>query len=1060
MNTDFERIRQIFLEIVVQPATRWETLLNEACATKPGLHRQVAVLLQAHARGDGILDRNQAGQAPTGVFESLSERPGTVIGPYKLLQQIGEGGMGVVWMAEQTRPVQRKVALKVIKPGMDSRQVVARFEAERQALAMMDHVNIARVFDGGATESGRPYFVMELVHGVPITTYCDDRQLTPRARLELFVPVCRAIQHAHQKGIIHRDVKPSNVMITLADGKPVPKVIDFGVAKATEQKLTERTLFTQCGAMVGTLEYMSPEQAEMSALGIDTRSDIYSLGVLLYELLTGGTPLSHQRVKDTAPAEILRIIKEEEPPRPSMRLNDSGDALASISAQRHTEPARLAKLLRGELDWIVMKTLEKDRDRRYETANGLAADVQRYLADEQVHACPPSAWYHFRKLARRNKRALALAACLLLMLAVVATSVGWVTRDREARRVEGERERSARAAEIEREVKRALADAQHLQGQAKWPEALAAAQRARGLLAGAEISTELRQRIDELESDLVTVLRLEEIHGRPVLPDYSTGVELDAGYAKVFREYGIDIAVLEPGAAAERIRGRSIRQQLAMALDDWAGMRKRKQGDQSWKKLVEIARAADPDEWRTCFRDAMLRGDRPGLERLTASVPIKRLSPGTLYLLGNALIEVGALDKGVALLRDAQQRYPGDLWLNDALGATYTWGLKGPHGARSIRAGPLGATYKWGLKEPWYNDALRYYAAALAVRPDNYRLHELVGKILHQQKSLNAAVAAFSRAIELKPDHWGAWWERGEIYLGLGQGDRALADYSHVIALNPKAAAAWFNRGYTYLELKQWDKASADFSKATELAPDNAEAHYWLGRALEKNHVEKAVREYKTTLRIDPRFTLAHINLGNFLRVKKDVEGAIREYTEALRIAPGDDLIHWCLGNVLCDKNDVKGAIRAYTEVIRLNEDRGAAYDRLAWLLATTADEKLRDPKKALALARKAVELEPMNGNWRNTLGLAHYRNGAWQDALVELNQSMQLRNGGTGEDFFFLAMAHWQLNHRDQAHQWYGQAVVWLEKNAAQNEELRRFRAEARELLGIEPFFEKKKGR
>src|SRR5262249_53742926 len=303
---------------------------------------------------------------------------------YKLLQQIGEGGMGVVWMAEQTQPVQRKVALKVIKPGMDSRQVIARFEAERQALALMDHVNIARGFDAGTTEAGRPYFVMELVHGVPITRYCDDSHLTPRERLELFVPVCQAIQHAHQKGIIHRDVKPSNVMITLYDGKPVPKGIDFGVAKAIEQKLTERTLFTQYGTMVGTLEYMSPEQAEMSALGVDTRSDIYSLGVLLYELLTGSTPLTHKRFKGAAYPEILRIIKEEERPRPSTRLSDSGEALASISTLRKTEPAKLTKLMRGELDWIVMKALDKDRNRRYDTAGALAADVRRYLHDEPV----------------------------------------------------------------------------------------------------------------------------------------------------------------------------------------------------------------------------------------------------------------------------------------------------------------------------------------------------------------------------------------------------------------------------------------------------------------------------------------------------------------------------------------------------------------------------------------------------------------------------------------------------------------------------------------------------
>ncbi len=421
MTTDLERIRQIFLATIEQPPAQWDALLDEACGNDADLRRQVAALVQAHAKGEGILDRNPAGQAQTGAFEPVDQRPGTVIGPYKLLQQIGEGGMGTVFMAEQTRPVQRKVALKVIKPGMDSRQVIARFEAERQALAMMDHVNIARVLDAGATDTGRPYFVMELVHGVPITKYCDDNHLTPRERLELFVPVCQAIQHAHQKGIIHRDIKPSNVMITLYDGKPVAKVIDFGVSKATEQKLTERTLFTQYGTMIGTLEYMSPEQAEMSALGVDTRSDIYSLGVLLYELLTGGTPLRRKQIKEAALGEILRLIREEEAPKPSTRLSDSGEALASISAQRRTEPAKLSKLMRGELDWIVLKALEKDRNRRYETASGFGADLQRYLADEPVLACPPSAGYRARKFARRHKAALivaGLAGCVMFLLLV------------------------------------------------------------------------------------------------------------------------------------------------------------------------------------------------------------------------------------------------------------------------------------------------------------------------------------------------------------------------------------------------------------------------------------------------------------------------------------------------------------------------------------------------------------------------------------------------------------------------------------------------------------------
>jgi WD40 repeat protein/serine/threonine protein kinase len=402
--------------------------LDEACRAGSVQRMRIEALLRNAAQGSHYLESPLADLQATAVLpateSAILERPGSRIGFYKLLQQIGEGGMGVVWMAEQTAPVQRKVALKVIKPGMDTRQVIARFEAERQALALMDHVNIARVFDGGATVEGRPYFVMELVHGVPITKYCDDNHLTLRQRLELFVPVCQAIQHAHQKGIIHRDIKPSNVMVTLYDGQPVPKVFDFGVAKATEQKLTERTLFTQYGTMVGTLEYMSPEQAELSALGVDTRSDIYSLGVLLYELLTGTTPLCRKKVKEVAYAELLRMIREEEPQSPSTRLSTSGAALASISAQRKMEPAKLTKLVRGELDWIVMKALDKDRNRRYDTANGLAQDVEHYLRDEPVTACPPSAWYSFQKFARRNKRGLATAAVAILAVMVTAAISG------------------------------------------------------------------------------------------------------------------------------------------------------------------------------------------------------------------------------------------------------------------------------------------------------------------------------------------------------------------------------------------------------------------------------------------------------------------------------------------------------------------------------------------------------------------------------------------------------------------------------------------------------------
>jgi serine/threonine protein kinase/WD40 repeat protein len=468
----------MFVAAVKVPPDHWRVFLKEACAGDDELHRQVGDLLQEHQQAGTFLDRPAAcfpevNRQESGVSKpnlvavsatpdpcplTPCEEPGTVIGPYKLLELIGEGGMGAVWMAEQREPIYRKVALKVLKAGMDTRQVVARFEAERQALALMDHTNIAKVLDGGTTACGRPYFVMELVKGTPITRYCDEQQLTPRERLELFLPVCRAIQHAHTKGIIHRDIKPANVLVAPYDGRPVPKVIDFGVAKAVGQRLTERTLFTGFGAVVGTLEYMSPEQAELNNQDIDTRSDIYALGVLLYELLTGTTPLSHERLKQAAFTETLRLIREEDPPRPSTRLSESKNTLPAIAARRHTEPARLAKLVRGELDWLVMKALEKDRNRRYETANGLAKDVQRYLMDEPVRACPPTVGYRLRKFARRNKRPMAAVSLVLLALVagIIGTSWGLVSAERALSELQ-DQEAETRAAEREKTLQLAHA---------------------------------------------------------------------------------------------------------------------------------------------------------------------------------------------------------------------------------------------------------------------------------------------------------------------------------------------------------------------------------------------------------------------------------------------------------------------------------------------------------------------------------------------------------------------------------------------------------------------------
>src|SRR5499427_6848919 len=453
MAVDAARAKSLFLAAsdLADPAER-AVYLDRECGGDAELQARVEALLQAN-------DAAPLPVAPEATVDSAHGQPeaeddgdptarvgALLAGKYKLVEVIGEGGMGSVFMAQQTEPVKRAVAVKVIKAGMDSKVVLARFEAERQALALMDHPNIARVLDAGTTDGGRPFFVMELVKGTPITRYCDEHKLTPRQRLELFVPVCQAIQHAHQKGIIHRDIKPSNVLVAPYDDRPVPKVIDFGVAKAAGPSLTDKTLLTGFGAVVGTPEYMSPEQASLNNLDIDTRSDVYSLGVLLYELLTGTTPVDRKSLGKAAILEVLRIVREVEAPRPSARLS-SIDRLASVAADRGTEPAKLSRLMKGELDWLVLKALEKDRTRRYDTANALARDIQRYLADEVVEARPPSVAYRLSKFVRRHKGQVLAASLVLLALVggIVGTTLGLF----EARRQEQIAREEAKVAKME-----------------------------------------------------------------------------------------------------------------------------------------------------------------------------------------------------------------------------------------------------------------------------------------------------------------------------------------------------------------------------------------------------------------------------------------------------------------------------------------------------------------------------------------------------------------------------------------------------------------------------------
>jgi serine/threonine protein kinase len=455
---------------ISSPADR-RLYLEQSCRGDAALQNRVEALLRVHEQAHGFLQV----PPPAAWFpaDGLTERglaqgaelPGMQIGPYKLREQIGEGGFGVVFTAEQHEPIRRKVALKVLKAGMDSKTVIARFEAERQALALMDHPNIAGVLDAGQTAAGRPYFVMDLVEGPPITNYCDGAQLPAKERLELFVQVCHAVQHAHQKGVIHRDIKPSNVLVTLQDGVPLAKVIDFGIAKALGQQLTTGTVFTGFAQMVGTPLYMSPEQAALRNVDVDTRTDIYSLGVLLYELLTGTTPFGKERFDQAGYDELRRILCEDEPPRPSTRVSTMGQFALQVSAYRRSDPRRLGQLLRGELDWIVLKALEKDRDRRYDTAGALAEDVHRYLHGNVVSACPPSVRYRFRKLARRHKTGV-IAATVVSLALVAGTAISLWQAIRATQAMSAERRALLELGAEQSATRRGLARAQAAESKA------------------------------------------------------------------------------------------------------------------------------------------------------------------------------------------------------------------------------------------------------------------------------------------------------------------------------------------------------------------------------------------------------------------------------------------------------------------------------------------------------------------------------------------------------------------------------------------------------------------
>jgi serine/threonine protein kinase/Flp pilus assembly protein TadD len=1006
--------------------------LAEACGGDANLRHQVETLLGEQDALGSFLEEPAIEPADTAIWPATVEQISTLIGPYKLVEQIGEGGFGVVYMAEQQQPVRRKVALKVIKPGMDTRQVIARFEAERQALALMEHVNIARVLDGGTTGAGRPYFVMELVRGVPITDYCDQNRLPPRRRLDLFLSVCRAAQHAHHKGVIHRDLKPSNILVTLHDGVPVPKLIDFGIAKAIGQQLTDKTLFTGCAQLVGTPLYMSPEQAELSGLDIDTRTDVYALGVLLYELLTGRTPFDEDKLRAAGYDEFRRIIREEEPPKPSARVSTLGKAAATVSARRQSDPRQLGTLLRGELDWIVMKAMEKDRNRRYETAAALAADVERYLRDEPVEAGPPSAFYRVRTFVRRHRAGLATAAAaaaaLMTVLAAVAGSVGWALRDR-----------AMREAALDADVSRAVAEVHLLTADGQLPDAWAAVERTEKLLRAAGRQT-LPPSLLELQRDLAMALRLEDIYSQPRTEVVASGRKEDRryargeddAYAQAFRDYGLDLASLPVADATEQIRSRGIRLELARALDLWSAQRRRagSEGPPDWKQLLEVAKAADPDDWRNALREAMQRDDRRCVEELAASADVHRLPAATLALLGRTLADyLRAPTQAVALLRQAQREYPGDLWINATLG-WYCFST---------------------ISKPQYDDAARFYAAAVAARPRSAFLRNCLGRVLSAKGSFAEAAAEFSKAIELRSDYPAPWFNRGVAYARLKRWDDALASCREGLRLQPDHPDAHHSLGLVLRLQGHLAEAEAAFREAVRLRPGYATFHCELGDLFrQQGNFSGAEAAYRDAILLKPQWPPYHYSLGLALGRQGKWVDAEAAYRDALRLKPGFAGGHFELGLVLERLGRHAEAEGALREAVRLAPDSARVHNQLAWLLVACADSAVWKPDDAVALAERAVALAPNNASYWNTLGVARYRAGDFKAAIPPLEKSMGLSHGGDSLDWFFLAATHWQLGRRDEARNWYDRAVAWMDRNRLDDPNLRRVRDEVAELLGV----------
>jgi serine/threonine-protein kinase len=784
--------------------------------------------------------------------------------------------------------------------------------------------------------------------------------------LELFMPVCQAVQHAHQKGIIHRDLKPSNVLVTVQDGAPLVKVIDFGVAKALGQKLTDKTLFTGFAQMIGTPLYMSPEQAGQSNVDVDTRTDIYALGVLLYELLTGTTPFDRERFKEADYDEIRRIIREEEPPRPSTRISTLGQAAATVATQRRSDPNKLSRLFRGELDWVVMKALEKDPQERYATAQELADDLERFLEDQPIRARRPTLLQRARKWARRHQAVVgASAVCLLVMFMALGGSLGWVIRDRAARHWQ-----------LSNDIERALQDATRQIEAANWPALRQTLLRAQSLAAAGLDESPLRQQIADLWAELQLVTRLEEIRADEPVSDSrsSFNFETEARYAQVFRQHGMDVDVLPLEEAAAAIRRERIHKELTAALDDWARVR-RAIGHPGWNRLLRIAADVhrDDDPWRERLRQALEEGKLQALLELAAAAEHQDLSPAAVALLAGALETAckpsqktasgrSAAEIVVGLLLKAQQDHPEDFWINFQLGY-----------------------YLQHSRPPRLEQAIRYYSVALALRP-----HSAVARV-----------------------------NLGTAFYDQGKYDEALAVFRKARDLAPGLAILHFNLGQALRLKGRWDEAIREYREAVRLGLNNPDLRYNLAGALaERGQPDEAEAAYREAIRLNPSDYRCHNNLSSLLEKRGELRGAEDLLRQALRIKPDEARLHRSLGHILNAQKRPKDAERELRQAIHLKSDSGEAHNELGYALA--AQERLPE---ALEEYRQAIRLRPKDPLPHCNLGNALRNLGKFSEAEEELRKALQLKPD-LADAHYNLGLVYQYQNRLSAAESEYREAV------------------------------------